>query len=165
MILAGRGPAAPRAIRGIKGEAVTPMGMAIVDRAELERALAHLKAARSTDANIQAAADTIAHLFNGAGAQQLLTPAEAADALGVESAAVVSYWLKTDYLHGVKRDGRTMVPVAEVERIMDEDRVRNLRAANKLEELTSELGWDMTDEEMQELSASRPGTLPWLACG
>lgn len=137
------------------------MSMAVVDRAELERALDQLRAARTEDANVRAAADAIERALNGSDTRTLLTPAEAADALGVGSANIVKYWAKTGYIHDVKRDGGAMIPVAEVERIMDEDRVRDMRAATKLDELTSELGREMTDEEMEELSVSRPGKPPW----
>lgn len=139
------------------------MSMAIVDRAELERALEQLKAARTEDACVKAATDTIERALNGADRRKLLTTTEAADALGVRSVNTIKYWVKTGYLQGVKRNERTMIPAAEIERIIDDDRVRQMRAAEELDDLTNELGLGrpMTDEEMQILEATRPGTLPW----
>ncbi len=137
------------------------MTMAVVDRAALERALEQLKAARTENADVQAAVATLECALNGSEGRKLLTTTEAADALGVRSVNIVKYWVKTGYIHGVKHDERTMIPVSEVERIMDEDRVRDMRAADKLDEATNELGRPMTDEEMEILAASRPGKLPW----
>jgi len=133
------------------------MTMAVVDRAALEQ----LRAARTEDADVQAAVATLERALKGSEGRTLLTTTEAADALGVRSVHIVKYWVKTGYIHGVKHDERTMIPVSEVERIMDEDHVRDMRAADKLDEATNELGRPMTDEEMEILAASRPGKLPW----
>jgi len=133
------------------------MTMAVVDRAALEQ----LRAARTENADVQAAVATLERALNGSEGRKLLTTTEAADALGVRSVNIVKYWVKTGYIHGVKHDERTMIPVSEIERIMDEDRVRDMRAADKLDEATNELGRPMTDEEMEMLAASRPGKLPW----
>ena len=137
------------------------MNKTLVDRVELERALAQLKAAQVTDTHVRAAVDTIEHMLSEAEARTLLTTAEAADALGVRSVNTIKYWVKTGYIHGVKRNGGAMIPRSEVDRIMDEDRVRQMRSAAELDEMASELGRPMTDDEMRELSASRPGKLPW----
>jgi len=134
------------------------MTMAVVDRAALEQ----LRAARTENADVQAAVATLERALNGSEGRKLLTTTEAADALGVRSVNIVKYWVKTGYIHGVKHDERTMIPVSEIERIMDEDRVRDMRAADKLDEATNELGRPMTDEEMEMLAASRPGKLPWM---
>jgi len=133
------------------------MTMAVVDRAALEQ----LRAARTENPDVQAAVATLERALNGSEGRKLLTTTEAADTLGVRSVNIVKYWVKTGYIHGVKHDERTMIPVSEVERIMDEDRVRDMRAADKLDEATNELGRPMTDEEMEILAASRPGKLPW----
>ncbi len=133
------------------------MTMAVVDRAALEQ----LRAARTENPDVQAAVATLERALNGSEGRKLLTTTEAADTLGVRSVNIVKYWVKTGYIHGVKHDERTMIPVSEVERIMDEDRVRDMRAADKMDEATNELGRPMTDEEMEILAASRPGKLPW----
>ncbi len=135
--------------------------MAIVDRAQLEQALRHLQATGSADANVRAAVDTLEHVLNGAEARTLLTTSEAAEALGVHSVNTVKYWVKTGYIQGVKRNERTMIPLSEIERITGDDRVRRIRVAGELDDATRELGRPMTDDEMQDLEAARPGKVPW----
>ncbi len=137
------------------------MDMAIVDRAQLEQALRRLQATQSSDANVRAAVDTLEHALNGAEARTLLTTAETAEALGVRSVNTVKYWVKTGYIHGVKRNERTMIPLSEIERIASDDRVRRIRSAGELDDATRELGRPMTDDEMQNLEAARPGRAPW----
>jgi len=98
---------------------------------------------------------------------RLLTSTEAARLLGVRSPNTILGWCRTGYLRGVKRGGRTMVPLTEVERIQEGDQVRLIRALDALHDQTAELGSDegMTDEEMEMLHQTRPGTLPWERVG
>lgn len=97
----------------------------------------------------------------------LLTSAEAARLLGVRSPNTILGWCRTGYLRGVKRGGRTLVPLSEVERIQEGDQVRLIQALDALHDQTVELGSDegMTDEEMELLHQTRPGTLPWERTG
>jgi len=93
----------------------------------------------------------------------LLTSTEAAHLLGVRSPNTVLLWCRTGYLHGVKRGGRTLVPLSEVERIKDGDKVRLDRALDRLHDEAEDFGSprDMTEDEMEMLHQARPGTLPW----
>jgi len=91
----------------------------------------------------------------------LLTTAEAAAALGIRSINTVKRWVKIGYINGVQRNGRTMIPVSEVERIRDDDRVRAQRALGKLQEEIADFGHDLTDAEMIALKETRPGRPPW----
>ncbi len=79
------------------------MTMAVVDRAALEQ----LRAARTENADVQAAVATLERALNGSEGRKLLTTTEAADALGVRSVNIVKYWVKTGYIHGVKHDDYT----------------------------------------------------------
>lgn len=141
------------------------MRMTVLDREEIEQSLALLAAAATTDANVKAAAEKLTRVLREADARQLLTTAEAAAALGIRSINTVKRWVATGYLHGVQRNGRVMIPVAEIARICEDDRVRELRAFGPLQEETADLGRDLSAEELRGLRATRPGRLPWQRFG
>lgn len=136
--------------------------MTVLDREEIEQSLALLETAAATDANVRAAADKLKQALCEADARGLLTTAEAAAVLGIRSINTVKRWVKTGYLQGVQRNGRTMIPVSEIARIRDDDRVRELRAASKLHQEIVDFGGDgLTDDELRALTATRPGRPPW----
>ncbi len=138
------------------------MSMTVLDRDEIEQSLALLETAAATDANVKAATDKLKRALREADRRSLLTTAEAAAALGIRSINTVKRWVKIGYINGVQRNGRTMIPVSEVERIRDDDRVRAQRALSKLQEEIADFGGDgLTDEEMEGLRATRPGRPPW----
>ncbi len=139
------------------------MSLAVVDREDLESSLALLENAGSADPNVRAAADRLKHALEEATSRDhLLTTTEAAAALGVKSVNTVKYWCKSGYIHGIKRNGRTLVSLSEIERIKEDDRVRAIRAVDRQHDLTEGFGPDgLSDEELRSLSASRPGKLPW----
>jgi hypothetical protein len=95
--------------------------------------------------------------------EHLLTANEAADHLGLRSAEIVKYWVRSGFLLGITHHGQTLIPISEVERIEDSERVRQVRLSDALHDASAELGDDagMSDEEMLALEVSRPGTLPW----
>lgn len=97
----------------------------------------------------------------------LLTSTEATHLLGVRSPNTVLLWCRIGYLHGVRRGGRTLIPLSEVERIKDGDKVRLDQALDRLHDEAEDFGAPrgMTEDEMEMLHQSRPGTLPWERSG
>jgi hypothetical protein len=137
------------------------MSMTVLDRAEIEQSLALLETAAASDANVKAAAEKLRRALRDAEAHNLLTTAEAAAALGVRSINTVKRWVKTGYIHGVQRNERIMIPVSEILRIHDDDRVRAQRAVGTLQEEIADFGRELTEAELLALKAGRPGRLPW----
>src|ERR1700730_3428650 len=102
--------------------------MTMLDHDEIEQSLALLETATVTDANIKVATEKLKRALRDADARTLLTTAEAATALGIRSINTVKRWVNTGYIQGVQRNGRTMIPASEIQRIQDDDRVRAQRA-------------------------------------
>lgn len=89
-------------------------------------------------------------------------PASAVAAhLGVANPLMIELLVAHGDIRGVRRDGQYLVPLREVERVRDDPKIRYLRELDRLHDLTAGFGRRMTEEEMAELSASRPGTYPW----
>jgi excisionase family DNA binding protein len=96
-------------------------------------------------------------------ADRLLTTTEAARLLGIRSPNTILAWCRTGYVHGVKRGGRTLIPLSEVERIKDSDPVHATKVADDLHDRSAAIGseGELTDAEMEVLHGTRPGSLPW----
>lgn len=139
------------------------MAMTVIDRDELEQLLALLEAAASPDANVQAAMDKLKRALGEANACDLLTTAEAAQALGVRSVNTVKYWVKTNYLQGVKRGNRTLIPLSEIERIKSQDRVWMIQTSEQRQDATRLPGDDrpLMSDELAILQEARSGINPW----
>lgn len=137
------------------------MSMTVLDRDEIEQSLALLETAAVTDDNVRAAAEKLKQALREADARHLLTTAEAATALGIRSINTMKRWVKTGYIQGVRRNERTMIPVSEIKRIYDDDRVRTQRALSLLNEEIADVGRDLTEAEMLAMKATRPGRPPW----
>lgn len=93
---------------------------------------------------------------------RLLTTAEAAELLGIRSVNTLKTLIRQSgavyELHG----NRMMIPVSTLEALQHSQAVRGIRASDQAhDELERELGGEMSAGELRDLSASRPGRLPW----
>ena len=130
----------------------------------LDAVRADLRAARDqlVSGDTATAVATLDRALEDLAPEPMLTPEEAAVELGIESTLPVWIWCKRDLMR-CQRDGDCLrIPMSEVQRFAPSDDVRMMQIADRLHAETAELGGEgMTDEEMEALHRSRPGTLPW----
>lgn len=127
-------------------------------QAALERALVALEAG-----DVHAAERAVRAALQETGVEQMLTPAQAARWLGIQLPEIVSLWYKQGFLEGKREDEHFRIPLSELERVDDSPEVRGIRAADAAHDASREFGVEegLTQEEMDMLSATRPGILPW----
>ena len=94
---------------------------------------------------------------------RLLTTSEAAEVLGIRSVNTLKALVRIEGIETVMHGNRMMIPLSEVERIRESARVRGIHAADRAHDAAENLGAKegLTQEEMDALSAGRPGTPPW----
>jgi hypothetical protein len=107
----------------------------------------------------------VQRLVQALDADQLVTTTQAAKLLRVRSVNTVKLLLKQEGATTVSRGNRTMVPLSEIERIQDSERLRAIRRSDQIHDGTEVLGAakGLSGSQMADLSKSRPGTLPWTA--
>lgn len=134
------------------------MGLTEQLRQDLRAVIAHAEAGDTAEV-VRTAHKALQELDG----DRLLTTTEAAAALGVRSINTVKLWCRTGFLVNVQRGNRTMIPLAEIERVRDSERVRAIHAADTLHDASAAFGVPdgLSAEEMEQLSAARPGRLPW----
>ena len=93
----------------------------------------------------------------------LLTTTQVAQLLGIRSVNTVKALIRAGRIDAHKVGSHYRVSLNEVERLSRDSTIRGLHDAGRLHDGLSAMGLDreMTDDEMQALSAARPGTLPW----
>jgi excisionase family DNA binding protein len=101
--------------------------------------------------------------LQGLEAHRLLTTSEAAEVLGIRSVNTLKALVRAEGIQTVMHGNRMMIPLVEVERLRGSERVRGIRAADRAHDAAEALGTPegLSQEEMDSLSASRPGTPPW----
>ena len=124
-----------------------------------------LQAARSLLAtgDTGAAAHKLDDALQRLAAHRLLTTTEAAQVLGIRSVNTLKALVRVEGIQTVMHGNRMMIPLSEVERIRESARVRGIRAADRAHDAADALGAleALTQDEMDALSAGRPGTPPW----
>lgn len=126
-------------------------------RDNLEEARARLRAG-----DADRALDTLDRALRVLDGERLLTTSEAARLLGIRSVNTLKSLARTEQLHTVFHGNRMMVPLSEVERIQQSERVHGIRASDRMHDTTAELGGgELSEGELADLEAGRPGRLPW----
>jgi hypothetical protein len=92
---------------------------------------------------------------------RLLTTQEAAELLGVKSPEALAPIMRGNDVPLEWQDGRPLVALSDVERVADSAWIQRMRELDRLHDLSSDLGREMTREEMDALEAGPPGHVPW----
>jgi hypothetical protein len=110
-----------------------------------------------------AAAQKLEDALQALDGQRLLTTTEAAEVLGIRSVNTLKALVRVEGIQTVLHGNRMMIPLSELERIRDSARVRGIRAADRAHDTAEALGAPdgLTQDEMDALSAGRPGAPPW----
>jgi|SRR5689334_24168510 len=110
------------------------------------------------------AADHALHALDG---DQLLTTTQAAELLGIRSVNTLKLLVRSSGIGYEMRGNRMMIPLAELQRIQNSPEVRGIHASDRLHDASAELGTDegLSGEQLEDLTLSRPGWLPWKAHG
>lgn len=130
--------------------------------AELRQELERIRVAIAAGATGEALLQIDATLLEIAPAR-LLTIAEAAEVLHIRTAWIVAILLREEGAALIERGDETLVPLAEVERLYANERVALIRASDRVHDMLEDFGpkEGLTEEQLEDLHNSRPGTLPW----
>lgn len=127
-------------------------------RTELEKLRAQVEAGERDEA-IHTIDDALRELDG----DHLLTTTEAASLLHIRSVNTLKLLCRRGDIGYVMRGNRMMIPVSEIERVQDSEPVRMIQALDKAHDEIEDFGGPdgLTEDEMEILHASRPGSLPW----
>lgn len=130
--------------------------------AELRQELERIRVAIAAGATGEALLRIDATLLEIAPAR-LLTIAEAAEVLRIRTPWIVAALLRREGAALIRRGEETLVPLGEVERVYANERIALIRAADRAHDLLENFGPEdgLTEEQLEDLHKSRPGTLPW----
>lgn len=130
--------------------------------AELRQELERIRVAIAAGATGEALLRIDATLLELAPAR-LLTIAEAAEVLQIRTAWIVEVLLRQEGAALIRRGEETLIPLAEVERLYANERIALIRAADRVHDTLEDFGpkEGLTEEQLEDLHNSRPGTLPW----
>lgn len=109
-----------------------------------------------------AAIRTIDQAIKELDGDRLLTTTEAAEMLHIRSVNTLKALCRHGDIAYVMRGNRMMVPLSEIERVQENPVVRGIRASDRVHDELEGFGGDgLTEQQMEDLHASRPGVLPW----
>lgn len=127
-------------------------------RAILEEVRSYVQEGRADKA-----LDAIERSLEAMDHDRLLTTTEAARLLGIRSVNTLKLLCRVGEISAVKRGNRTMIPLSEIERVQESERVQGIRASDRAHAASEGLGSDagLNAAQLEALEASRPGRLPW----
>jgi hypothetical protein len=97
---------------------------------------------------------------------RLLTTTEAAGLLGIRSVNTLKLLVRQSGVPYELHGNRMMIPVSAIEQLQQSPVVRRIRASDQAHDaIDLAFGIDpgLTEKELRDLSAARPGRLPWQA--
>ena len=97
------------------------------------------------------------------GGELLFTIAETATRLGIRSTTTVKAMVHAGQITVHRIGSESMIPLSEVERLERDEGIQRLIAADRIHDESGMLGAPdgMAQEEMDVLSQTRPGSVPW----
>ncbi len=93
--------------------------------------------------------------------ERMLTTGEAGELLGIRSVNTIKAMISHSDLRGEKVGGRWLVPLSAVEEAAQLRKVQIVQAMERAMDELGDFGREMTEDEMEEMYAARPGTYPW----
>jgi hypothetical protein len=93
----------------------------------------------------------------------LVTIAEASKLLSIRSPLIVELVLRREGVPILQRGEAKLIPLAEIDRVRDSERVRMIQASDRVHDSIEDFGSPngLSEDELEMLQQSRPGTLPW----
>ena len=106
---------------------------------------------------------SIDHTLRALDGDRLMTTTQAAEWLGIRSINTVKMLVRKLGIPYEMVGNRMMLSVSAVDRVRESPEVKRIQALDRAHDEIQDLGSPdgLTAEEMAELSASRPGRLPW----
>ncbi|HZU77863.1 MAG TPA: helix-turn-helix domain-containing protein [Dehalococcoidia bacterium] len=129
---------------------------------ELRKDLEEIRAsARAGD--LSQVVEKVDHALGALDSSRLVTTTEAAHLLGIRSVNTLKLLVRQQGIPHELHGNRMMIPIAALERLQENAVVRGLRASDRAHDAIEQLGVPrgLTQKQMDDLSAARPGRVPW----
>jgi hypothetical protein len=112
--------------------------------------------------HVERALERISHAIDELD-NRLLTTNQAREILGIGSVNTLKLLVKKAGLDVQFHGNRMMIPMSELLRLQNSELVRGIRTSDRLHAASANLGADGDSyvEVLEDLEASRPGSLPW----